>query len=136
MAGISRLAQTVLILTLGLIPHDGQTQTGAGTKESPYVIPKIQSPLKIDGVLDEEGWKSARVLELNYEISPRENVAPPVRTEILITYDQTHLYFGFRCYDPEPAKIRAHYGERDRFSGDDWVAVEIDTYNDSRRALR
>ena len=91
--------------------------------------------MKIDGILDEEAWATARVLELNYEISPRENVAPPVRTEILITYDQTHLYFGFRCYDPEPSKIRAHYGERDRFSGDDWVAVEIDTYNDSRRAF-
>jgi len=91
--------------------------------------------MKIDGILDEEGWASARVLELNYEISPRENVVPPVRTEILITYSQTHLYFGFRCYDPEPAKIRAHYGERDRFSGDDWVAVEIDTYNDTRRAI-
>ncbi len=135
MAGISRLAQTVLILTLGLFPFEGRSQIGAGTKESPYIIPRIQSSLKIDGVLDEEGWAKARVLELNYEISPRENVAPPVRTEILITYDQTHLYFGFRCYDPEPAKIRAHYGERDRFSGDDWVAVEIDTYNDSRRAF-
>jgi hypothetical protein len=85
MAGMSILAQTVLILTLRLVPLDGQAQTGAGTKESPYIIPRIQSPLKIDGVLDEDGWAKARVLELNYEISPRENVAPPVRTEILIT---------------------------------------------------
>jgi len=135
MAGMSILAQTVLILTLGLFSFGGQTPPGPGTAESPYSIPRTATHMKIDGVLDEEGWAKARVLELNYEISPRENVAPPVRTEILITYNQTHLYFGFRCYDPEPAKIRAHYGERDRFSGDDWVAVEIDTYNDSRRAF-
>jgi len=135
MAGMLRLAWTVLILWLVLFPSAGQAQSGLGTRENPYIIPRTHSPLKIDGILDEEGWAEARALELNYEISPRENVVPPVRTEILITFDQTRLYFGFRCYDPEPSKIRAHYGERDRSSGDDWVAVEIDTYNDSRRAF-
>jgi len=130
-----KLTWSVLFLFLGISAVEGRTQSDDGTKEDPYLIPKTQSSLKIDGILDEEGWASARILELNYEVSPRENVAPPVRTEILITYDQTHLYFGFRCYDPEPSKIRAHYGERDSFSGDDWVAVEIDTYNDSRRAF-
>jgi len=135
MTRMSRFALTGLMIWIGLYPLGGRAQTGAGTKESPYLIPKTESALKIDGVLDEEGWKKARILELNYEISPRENVPPPVRTEILITYSQTHLYFGFRCYDPEPSKIRAHYGERDKSSGDDWVAVEIDTYNDSRRAF-
>jgi len=132
---MKRSAWTVLILLLGVSSFKGQTPSEPGTPENPYDIPGISSAMKIDGVLDEEGWAAARVLELNYEISPRENVAPPVRTEILITYDQTHVYFGFRCYDPEPDKIRAHYGERDNFSGDDWVAVEIDTYNDSRRAF-
>jgi hypothetical protein len=135
MAGMLKLAETALILGLALFPIEGQAQSGLGTRENPYVIPRTHFPLKIDGVLEEEAWAEARVLELNYEISPRENVAPPVRTEILITYDQSHLYFGFRCYDPEPSKIRAHYGERDKSSGDDWVAVEIDTYNDSRRAF-
>ena len=125
----------VLVLSLGVLSFGGQAQPGQGTSENPYSIPRTASHMKIDGILNEAAWASARVLELNYEISPRENVAPPVRTEILIIYSQNHLYFGFRCYDPEPAKIRAHYGERDRFSGDDWVAVEIDTYNDSRRAF-
>jgi hypothetical protein len=124
-----------LALSLGLQAFGGPARPETGTAENPYPIPKTDARLKVDGVLDEPAWASARVLELNYEISPRENVAPPVRTEILITYNETHLYFGFRCYDPEPARIRAHYGERDKSSGDDWVAVEIDTYNDSRRAF-
>jgi hypothetical protein len=132
---LSRLLRIAGILSLGLSSFGGQTQPGAGTADSPYSIPRTASRIKVDGVLDEEAWASARILELNYEISPRENVAPPVRTEILITYSRTHVYFGFRCYDPEPDKIRAHFGERDKFSGDDWVAVEIDTFNDSRRAF-
>ena len=131
----TRAGLAALALSLGLLSFGGETLSGSGTAESPYTIPRVDSAMKIDGVLDEPAWASARVLELNYEISPRENVPPPVRTEILITYSRTHLYFGFRCYDPEPGKIRAHFGERDKSSGDDWVAVEIDTYNDSRRAF-
>ncbi len=129
------MGSTILVLWMGILSFGGQTPPDPGTAESPYTIPRIDTAIKVDGVLDEEAWASARILELNYEISPRENVPPPVRTEILITYSRTHLYFGFRCHDPEPAKIRAHYGERDKSSGDDWVAVEIDTYNDSRRAF-
>ena len=126
-------ALALLALSLGSLPAIAQAPPPQ-TPE-PYSIPKTDAPMKIDGVLDEAGWARARILELNYEISPRHNVDPPVRTEILITYDKSRVYFGFRCYDPEPAKIRAHYGQRDNFSGDDWVAVEIDTFNDSRRAF-
>jgi len=135
MKALIRNGSAISVLLLSLLAFGGQTPLGPGTAGNPYVIPKTDTTIKVDGVLDEDAWASARILELNYEISPRENVPPPVRTEILITYSRTHLYFGFRCYDPEPAKIRAHYGERDKSSGDDWVAVEIDTYNDSRRAF-
>ena len=106
-----------------------------GTQENPYPVPKTETPVKLDGILDDEAWAMATVVELNYEISPRINVAPPVKTEVLFTYDRSHFYIGFRCYDPEPAKIRAHLSERDKFSNSDWVAVEIDTFNDSRRAF-
>jgi hypothetical protein len=134
--GIARRVFIAFIAGLSVALSIGaQTAPEPGSPGNPYVIPRTDSPIRLDGVLDEEAWASARVLELKYEISPRENVPPPVRTEILITYSRTHLYFGFRCYDPEPAKIRAHYSERDKSSGDDWVAVEIDTYNDSRRAF-
>jgi len=110
-------------------------QAELGTQENPYPVPKTEKPVKLDGVLDDEAWVKATVVELNYEVSPRINVVPPVKTEVLFTYDQSCFYIGFRCYDPEPSKIRAHLSERDKFSNSDWVAVEIDTYNDSRRAF-
>ena len=133
-----------LVLRLGLIisiliifsPAFCLDDTGnQGTVENPYIVPKAMSSVKVDGILDEEAWTHSRVLELNYEIRPRENVTPPVRTEVLLTYDRSNFYIGFRCYDPDPSKIRAHLRDRDSVGGDDWVAVEIDTYNDSRRAF-
>ena len=135
MTAQSKLALTILVSFLRVSSSEGQRPLADGTAASPHVIPRISSPIKVDGSLDEEGWKQAQVLELNYEISPRENVAPPVKTDVLLAYDESRLYIGFRAYDPEPSQIRAHYGERDRSSGDDWVAVEIDTYNDGRRAF-
>jgi len=126
----------VLLFLILYFPLFGLDEKGKpGSQENPYSVPKAASSVKIDGVLDEEAWVHARVLELNYEISPRENVAPPVRTEVLLTYDRSNFYIGFRCYDPEPSQIRAHLSDRDAFGNDDWVAVEIDTYNDSRRAF-
>ncbi len=106
-----------------------------GTSGNPYIINAIDIPIKIDGNLNERAWERAEIITLNYEVSPGENAKPPVKTEALLLYDKSYFYIGFRCFDPHPRKIRAHFGERDRLSGDDWVAVEIDTFNDAKRAF-
>lgn len=132
---LSKLLLIVFMMILLLPIFCLASENGQGTAADPYIVPEAVSSIKIDGVLDEEAWTKARVLELNYEVSPRENVKPPVRTEVLLTYGRANFYIGFRCYDPDPSQIRAHLSDRDSFGGDDWVAVEIDTYNDSRRAF-
>lgn len=131
----SKLFFIVLILMMHVPLLCRNDTEKPGTTGNPYSVPEAASAVKIDGVLDEDAWAKARVLELNYEVSPRENVPPPVRTEVLLTYDKSNLYIGFRCYDPHPSQIRAHLSDRDALGSDDWVAVEIDTYNDSRRAF-
>ena len=108
---------------------------GTGTAEDPYVVPKTESGIKVDAVLDEKVWEEALVLGLDYEVRPGENVTPPVRTEVLLTYDDKNLYAAFRCYDPDPSAIRAHLRDRDTLGGDDWVALIFDTFNDNRRSL-
>ncbi len=127
----------LFIITAPAWSDEGQNidKQKTGTAENPFIVTRTEGTIKVDGRLDEADWKKAAVLELNYEVSPRENVRPPVRTEVRLLYNRSHFYIGFRCFDPEASKIRGHYSERDRFSNDDWVAVEIDTYNDSRRAF-
>jgi hypothetical protein len=87
----------------------------------------------VDGQLDEEIWKKALVIGLNYEIMPGENIEPPVRTEVLLAYTETHFYAAFRAFDPEPSAIRAVYADRDNFPDNDWVGLILDTFNDQRR---
>jgi hypothetical protein len=50
-----------------------------------FAITRAASPIKIDGVLDEDAWKSAAVVPLPYEWAPDENVPPPVETQCLVT---------------------------------------------------
>jgi hypothetical protein len=108
---------------------------GTGTTEDPYIIPKTDSGIKVDAVLDEAVWEEALVLGHFYEVRPGENVTPPVKTEVLLIYDDKNLYAAFRCYDPEPSAIRSHLRDRDTLGGDDWVALIFDTFNDNRRSL-
>jgi hypothetical protein len=109
---------------------------GNGTEDAPYVVSRTESEIDVDGVLDESAWENALVLELDYEVQPGENITPPVRTEVLLTYDESHLYAGFRCYDPDPSAICANLSDRDNISsGDDWVGLVLDTFNDQRRSF-
>ena len=96
-------------------------------------IPETSGEITVDGVLDEAAWSNAWVYELGYEVQPGENIPAVVRTEVLLTYDHRFLYVGFRAYDPEPEKIRAHLSDRDQAWNDDWVGVILDTFNDERR---
>ncbi len=107
---------------------------GTGTAEAPYILPQAITGIKVDGKLDDVAWKNALLLELPFETWPGENTPAPVRTECYLTYDRSNLYIAFRAFDPEPAKIRAFYFERDKYLFDDFVAVFLDTFNDERRA--
>lgn len=101
----------------------------------PLQVPKASSHIRIDAVLDEPAWEKALILELPYEVYPGENTPAPVKTECLLTYNESCLYAAFRAYDPEPSKIRAHIRDRRCFD-DDFVGIYVDTFNDQRRAFR
>jgi hypothetical protein len=131
----------LLIHFLGLLPHlyprekPGEKYPQAKN----YSVQKAVSRIKIDGVLDEEAWKYPEKIELPFEWMPGDNIPAPVKTECLVTYDRSKFYVAFRCFDPNPEKIRAHFMDRDSidtFIQDDYVSFLIDTFNDQRRAFQ
>ncbi len=138
---VPRLPALALLLTV-LIPvfpvrarQGTASSRSQGTAAGSYRIPRTDERLRIDGELDEAAWPEALVLTLGIEVSPGENVPAPVRTEVLLIHSSTHLYAAFRCYDPEPAAIRAHLSDRDALEGDDQVSIVLDTFNDERRCF-
>lgn len=128
-SGLVSAASTVLGVTFSIV-----TFSANGSAAAPHRIPRVDLEIRIDGVLDEPFWEEALTLEMGYEVRPGENIPPPARTEVLLAYDDTHVYAAFRAFDPDPTAIRAHFTDRDNVFNDDWVEVVFDTFNDERRA--
>lgn len=100
----------------------------------PLRVPRVESPVKVDGVLDEAAWREALAIPVNTEVRPGENIAAPVDTTVFLAFDSRHLYAAFLAKDPDPSKILARFSDRDDIYDDDWVALVLDTFNDARRA--
>ncbi|MFO0283682.1 MAG: carbohydrate binding family 9 domain-containing protein [Acidobacteriota bacterium] len=98
----------------------------------------IHAPLtpvapKIDGQIDATEWAAAaRIPNLRQQL-PNPGADHPFRTTVLVMADAGHLYFGFICHDPDPKRIAMHTMRADDdFSGDDSVALVLDTFGDAR----
>jgi hypothetical protein len=96
-------------------------------------IPRVEGEVRVDAILDEPLWREALVLEPKLEVRPGENIPAPVRTEAFLAYGSSALYVAFKAFDPEPARIRAHLGDRDNLGADDWVGIVLDCFDDHRR---
>jgi hypothetical protein len=99
------------------------------------LLAEINQSISVDGVLDEESWKSATKMDLAYENNPGEGIPSPVKTEVYFYHDAKSLYVAFKAYDPDPSKIRASLRDRDALWADDNVGIIIDTFNDERGAF-
>ena len=86
-------------------------------------------PIEIDGLLDDPGWQDIPRARHFSEHQPGDQVQPPVRTEVLLTYDDDYLYAAFICQD-DPDQVRATFTTRDRIWSDDYVFLMLDTYGD------
>jgi hypothetical protein len=102
---------------------------------SPAQIQKGSGPIAVDGDLSDEGWKGALEVSTFFEIRPGDNTEPKVKTVGWAAYDEKFLYIAIRCDDPEPAKIRAPFLERDQvFSDLDFCGIMLDSRGDRRWA--
>jgi hypothetical protein len=96
---------------------------------------RLVGEIKLDGVLEDAEWSGAGRIDTFFETVFGDNRPPHVTTVAYVAYDAKYLYVGLRCDDPDPAKIRAPYTDRDQVVGtDDNVAVFIDTQGDKRVA--
>jgi hypothetical protein len=103
-------------------------------KAAPVRIPLAARPPVIDGKLDDDVWRQAAVFKDFYQISPGDNIAPSLPTEVYMTYDVRTLYIAFHAHD-EPGKVRATVAKRDDvLTNEDSVRVLLDTFNDRRKA--
>jgi hypothetical protein len=100
-------------------------------------ISRATGPIKIDGDLSDDAWRSATRIDKWYEVQPGDNNEPPVRNVGFLTYDDRFFYVGFEFEDPNPGAIRAPLGDHDNINGNstDFAGIFIDPLNSGRTAL-
>ena len=89
-------------------------------------------PPAIDGRLDDAIWREAPSLSAFKTFIPDFSREPSEKTVACMAYDAENLYFAFKCYDREPDKIKAAVASRDTIRPDDFICINLDTFNDQQ----
>lgn len=90
-----------------------------------------EQPLTLDGLLDEDAWKSAEVAANFFRILPIDTGYASAQSEVRVCYDDEHVYFAIVCHDTVPGKRPVESLRRDfSFGKNDNFLLFIDTYND------
>jgi hypothetical protein len=86
--------------------------------------------IHVDGRLDEVAWRHAIRAGNFCQIEPPQAEPPEVGTEVLVTYDETRVYFAFKAWD-NPRTVRVSSAARDSIQDDDWVGLLLDPFGDA-----
>lgn len=93
---------------------------------------RIDTPPSIDGILDEPFWLQAPTVTGFKTFVPDYGIQMEQQTVVYQAYDRENLYFAFRCFDKEPQKIKSSVTRRDNVRADDWVCINLDSFNDQQ----
>ncbi len=93
---------------------------------------RVQTPPKIDGVLDDEVWKKAPIATGFIQDSPNPGKKASQETEVRVLYDNTALYISATMHDVSKDSIMRELSQRDNEGNTDIFAVFLDTYNDDQ----
>jgi hypothetical protein len=117
----------VATLASAAFPLPIQAQEGA------IDLARLTGPVVLDGTPDEAAWQAIPPLPLTM-YTPVFRGTPTQRTEIRVAYDDEHFYVAGCFYDVDPSGIRINSLYRDRWNGDDALAIYIDAFNDNQNA--
>lgn len=118
------LSILILILTF--------CQIAAAQQKTIIIPPKLSAPPVIDGILSEDIWKEENGISGFKTFAPDYGKDLPFKTIVWVAYDEENLYYAFRCFDSEPDKIKVSVDARDKIRQDDWVCVNLDSFNDQQ----
>ena len=99
---------------------------------TPLDIPYSKGSITLDGILDEQLWSNALIVDLNLVNSPWDNLPSPIKTTAKLIENGEFLYVSFIALDPDPEKIQGFLTDRDNAWFHDLVGIKLDTNNNRR----
>ena len=118
----------VLIFILSMLGSPAPAQE----LPQPLLPFKTNTPPVIDGVLDDPVWQKAPHVQGFKTWRPDFGLDMADDTIVYYAYDRENLYFAFRCLDRQPEKIKASVSSRDNISSDDFIGINMDSFNDQQ----
>ncbi len=96
-----------------------------------YLATRLESVLKIDGILEEAAWEKAQIADNFIQLEPSEGLAVSQRSVVRLMYDNANLYVCAMLYDTSPDSVLQELGNRDEGGSinSDAFRLGIDPYN-------
>ncbi|MBI1930617.1 carbohydrate binding family 9 domain-containing protein [Candidatus Poribacteria bacterium] len=96
---------------------------------------RAEEALRIDGILDDDVWKTAPIAEGFTKRTPEGHEGEPAscRTTVQVAYDDEAVYVGAFCYQDPETIVRRLY-RRDQARDTDAIGVSFDAFHDRRMA--
>lgn len=94
-------------------------------------IHRAESPVRIDGFINEPAWQHAEKAGNFYMVLPMDTSHASLRTEVRMTYDDKNLYLVAECFDAGPGHDMVESLHRDfSFVKNDNFIFFIDPFED------
>ena len=123
----SALVSAVILALVS--PADAGQPAGHGSVRAVHAI-RANSPIIVDGNLDDEAWLKAVPATEFTQKDPEEGKPVSERTELRVAYDSDALYIAARLDDREPRRIARQLARRDQNTQADVFAIFLDPHHD------
>jgi len=104
-------------------------------QQKQFTVKYIESPIKIDAVLDEAPWTIAKPAKDFWQHFPTDSQQAKQQAEIRMLFDDKTLYVGIKVYAKDKNYIIPSLRRDFRASGNDNISLLFDTFNDGSNAF-
>lgn len=133
---MKKLYFTVGAILLGINLLFAQNSKNQDDDKYNIHIKKSTTPIKLDGLLDEDSWKTAEVAKNFFLNRPYDSSFAKLQTEVKVLFDDNFIYVGAICYEPRSLYTVASL-KRDFEGGtSDVFTVNFDTFKDKLNAFQ
>ena len=95
----------------------------------------IDTPITIDGSLDEPVWNETQVATNFWQYFPTDSIQAPYQSEIRFLYTDKTLYVGIKVFSQGDDYIIPSLKRDFRAGGSDNITLMFDTFNDGNNAF-
>jgi hypothetical protein len=98
-----------------------------------YAIFKVETEIKVDGLLDEKVWDTLPIATGFTQFEPTKDLraTPDRKTEVQLFYNDQGIYLAAKLYD-DPSLVMKQITQRDNFGQTDFFRLVLNPNNDAQ----